>query len=39
LKTISPSKALGKLKNEHDNNKIQGWENARPRIMRGGLAR
>jgi hypothetical protein len=32
-------KSSRKLKNEHDNNKIQGWENARPRIMRGGLTR
>jgi hypothetical protein len=30
---------VAKLKDEHDNNKIQRWENARPRIMRGALTR
>ncbi len=47
LNTINPSKALGIInelwqqnkKDEHDNNKIQRWEHARPRIMKGGLAR
>jgi len=28
-----------KLENEHGNNKVQRWENARPRIMKRGLAR
>jgi hypothetical protein len=28
-----------KLENELGNNKVQKWENARPRIVRRGLAR
>jgi hypothetical protein len=30
---------VAKLKNKHDNNKIQRWENTSPRIMRRGLVR